>query len=345
MKAETPPKIGAHRGRGVPLSRMSDGGASFADRALAAVLDLAGEGALLFEGEGLACRAASARAAEVLGLARDAVAGRSRDDLLAALIPGDDATTRALAALRSVAPAETRRETLALKGDPPRVLSWTTAPILSAGADTDTAAPVGRVDLLADHTVEALLREELERAHAKMASTSVVDELTGLANRKHFEHEIDREHRRSQRAWASYAIARIDVDGMAALNDALGRETGDALLRKIGQTLKEARREYDLVARWENDELAVLLPVIDERSVKTVLARSLAAMRDAARSVAGREVTFCAGVALWIPPSVESGSDIVERAGLALRAARIMGAGHVEIDARLVEWKDDPGAG
>ena len=327
---------------------MSDGGATFADRALAAVLDLAGEGALLFEGGGLACRAASARAAEVLGLARDAVAGRSRDELLAALIPGDEATVRALAALRSVTPSETRRETLALKGDPPRVLSWTTAPILSADAgdgDTDTLVPIGRVELFVDHTVEALLREELERAYLKMASTAVVDELTGLANRKHFDHEIDREHRRSQRAWASYAIARIDVDGMTALNDALGRETGDALLRKIGQTLKEARREYDLVARWENDELAVLLPAIDERSVKTVLARSLAAMRDAARSVAGREVTFCAGAALWIPPSVESGADIVERAGLALRAARIMGAGHVEIDARLIEWKDDPGAG
>jgi diguanylate cyclase (GGDEF)-like protein len=315
---------------------MSDGGATFADRALAAVLDLSGEGALLFEGEGLACHAASARGAEVLGLARDALAGKTRDELLAGLVPGDEATARALAALRGVAPAETRRETLAIKGDPPRVLSWATAPILADGE------PSGRVDLFADHTVEALLREDLERAYLKMASTSVVDELTGLANRKHFEHEMDREHRRSQRAWASYAIARIDVDGMANLNADLGRDGGDRLLRQISQTIKEARREYDLVARWENDELAVLLPAIDERSVKVVLARSLAAMRDAARAVAGREVTFCVGVALWIPPSIESAADIVQRAGLALRASKIMGAGHVEIDARMVEWKDDP---
>lgn len=319
---------------------MSGDGGTFPDRALAAVLDLSGEGAFLFDGETLACRAASGRGAEMLGLPRETLLGRTRDDLLAALGASDEATARALTALRSVAPAETRHETLAIKSDPPRVLSWATAPILS-----DEGEPTGRIDLVSDRTVEALLREELDRAYAKLAQSSLVDELTGLANRKHFEHEIDREHRRSQRAWSSYAVARIDVDGMEAIDTELGRDAGDRLLRQIGQTLKEARREYDLVARWENDELAVLLPGIDAHAVKAVIGRSLASMRDAARAAVGREVTFCTGVALWIPPSVESAGDIIERAGLALRAARIMGTGHTEIDARLVEWKDDPGAG
>src|SRR5439155_25636056 len=95
-------------------------------------------------------------------------------------------------------------------------------------------------------------------------------------------------------------------------------------------------------ARWEDDELILLLPGIDVRAVKAVLKRSLGAMRDAARAVTGREVTFCAGVALWIPPSVETAADIVSRAGTALAAAKLMGRGSMEIDASTVEWKDEP---
>lgn len=317
---------------------MSEGNAPFAESALAAMLESLDGGALVFEGEGLSCRASSARVTELLGLPSEPLLGRKRDDLLAAITPGDDATARAIAALRAVVEGEVRRETLAIKSDPPRLVEWSTAPITPAGG------AAGRVDLLTDRTVEALLREELERVYAKMAETSLVDELTGLANRKHFENEIDREHRRSQRGYASYAVVRIDVDGMAEVNEQLGRETGDRMLRRAGEVLREARREYDLVARWENDELVVLLPGIDERAVKTVLGRSLSAMRDAAREVCGRDVTFCAGVAVWIPPSIEAANDVVDRAGTALRVAKVMGVGHVEIDARLVEWKDDPPA-
>lgn len=317
---------------------MPEEGASPTERALTAILELLDHGALLFQGDGLVCVRASAHAATVLGLPREAILGRQRAEIVAAIAAGDEASARALVGLAGVGSAETRCEAVTLQAQPPRFVEWRTAP---AG---DGASP-GRVDLLVDRTTERALREELARALAKMAETALVDEVTGLANRRHFEAEIDREHRRSQRAWAPYAIARIDVDGMGKLNEELGREAGDKLLRRVGEELKVARREYDLVARWENDELVVLLPGIDVPAVKGVLARSLGAMRDAARHLAGREVTFCTGVALWIPPSIETAGDIFTRAGTALTAAQLMGAGSFEIDASLADWKDDTGAG
>lgn len=308
---------------------MSEEGGSTAENALGALVELLEQGVLLFEGERLACVRASTRAAELLGVPRESLTGLGRDAILGA-IAADPAS---IAALRSVAPTETRRASVTI-GTPPRTLEWVTAP---AGG--------GRVDLLIDRTAERALREEIARLTARIAETSLTDELTGVANRRHFESEADREHRRSQRAWASYAIARIDVDGMARLNAELGREMGDRLLRRVAEELRAARREYDLVARWENDELIVLLPGIDASAVQGVLARSLAAMRDAGHQTTGREVTFCAGVALWIPPSVEGASDILSRAGTALEAAKVMGPGNVEIDDSLVDWRDDTGAG
>lgn len=313
---------------------MSVEGGSPAERALWALFELLEQGALLFEGEGLTCVRASPRAAELLGVARDALTGKPRDALLSAIAPVDEAAGQALAALRAVGSGETRRESLTLGAPPSRMLEWVTAP-----------AGDGRVDLLIDRTAERALREEIARLQAKIEDTTLADDLTGLANRRHFEAESDREHRRSQRAWASYAVARIDIDGMGKLNAELGRDAGDKLLRRIGEELRAARREYDLVARWENDELIVLLPGIDASSVKAVLARSLGAMRDAAQAIAGREVTFCAGVALWIPPSVEGAADIVSRAGTALEAAKLSGPSSVEIDDSVVDWRNDTGAG
>lgn len=313
---------------------MSEEGGSPAERALSALLERLGQGALHFEGERLTCVTASPRAAELLGVPRETLLAKPRADVLAAIGATDDLTMRALESLRAVGPAETRKETVTIGAPSGCELEWITAP---AGS--------GRMDLLIDRTNERALRQEIARLQARIAETTLVDDLTGLSNRRHFEAETDREHRRSQRAWASYAIARIDVDGMAKINADLGRDTGDKLLRRIGEELRAARREYDLVARWEGDELIVLLPGIDASAVKAVLARSLGAMRDAGQAITGREVTFCAGVALWIPPSVEAASDIVSRSGTALEAAKLSGAGTVEIDDSMVDWRDDTGAG
>lgn len=325
---------------------MSEEGGTFAERALAEMLDLLDEGALVFEGDTLACVSASARATQLLGLTREALVGRVRDEILAGIAAGDDESARALGAIRDAQGEQTARETIVIQGDPrpdgaarlPRAVVWATKPIVAFGH------PIGRIDVLADRTAERSLRVELAEARARMSEMSLADEVTGLSNRKHFQSEIDREHRRSQRAWSSYAVARIDIDSMSRLNSELGRSEGDALLRRVGEALKAPRREYDLVARWEEDELIVLLPGIEKHAVKAVLGRSLASMREAARALAGREVTFCVGVALWVPPSVEMADDIVTRAGTALMAAKIMGPGTVEIDASAAPWKDDPAA-
>ncbi|MFO0591095.1 MAG: GGDEF domain-containing protein [Polyangiaceae bacterium] len=311
---------------------MSDEGASPTERALAAILELLDHGTLLFQGDDLVCTRITSHTAALMGLPKDAIVGRRRSELLGAIVTGDDASARAVAALANVGPAEKRREAVTLQSTPPRFVDWATAP-----------AGDGRVDLLVDRTTERALRADLAQLQAKMAETALVDEVTGLSNRRHFEAEMDREHRRSQRAWASYAIARVDVDGMDRLVEELGRAQADTLLRRVGEELRAGRREYDLVARWDDDELIVLLPGIDAQAVGSVLARSLGQMRDAARTVAGRDVTFCSGVALWIPPSIENAGDVVTRAGTALQAAKLMGPGTMEVDATLVEWRDDAG--
>ena len=261
--------------------------------------------------------------------------GRSRDELLTVVSAADEDAARAIAALRDASEDEVLERTVTFKGEPRRTIDWATS--LMGVHDRI----VGRLDVLTDRTAERQLREELARMREQMAATAMQDELTGLVNRRYFAQQMDREHRRAQRAWASYAVALIDVDGMKALNEELGVDAGDRLLCRLGEELKAPRREYDLVARWGGDELVMLLPGIDEQAVRAVVGRSLSRMSEAARELTGQPVTFCTGVALWVPTSVATAEEMVTRAATALEAAKLMGPGSVEVDAVMVDWKDE----
>jgi PAS domain S-box/diguanylate cyclase (GGDEF) domain len=82
------------------------------------------------------------------------------------------------------------------------------------------------------------------------------DALTGLYNRGYFEEELKRRDRRSA---GTAGLIIVDVDGLKVVNDALGHDAGDELLKRAGRTLMACFRKEDLVARIGGDEFAVLL--------------------------------------------------------------------------------------
>jgi diguanylate cyclase (GGDEF)-like protein len=101
---------------------------------------------------------------------------------------------------------------------------------------------------------EALLRKQME---AKVFRLSLTDELTGLSNRRGFlmrtEQMLKLVHRMQAHAWLFY----IDLDGLKQVNDTLGHEAGDQLLRSAAKVLCESFRESDIVSRIGGDEFLV----------------------------------------------------------------------------------------
>lgn len=307
-----------------------------AERALAALLDALDEGALVFD-ERQTCKAAGRRVAELIGVDARSLLGMHRSELvesIAAIAASAD-TVRALHD-EGLGGGSTVADPIEIVGDHPRTLVWTSVPI------EDRAGSVGRIDILRDVTRERRAEQDSAEMARRLSLASTVDELTGLMNRRRFEEECQREHRRSQRGWAPYAVARIDVDGMGHINAAHGRDKGDELLFRVAEELKVTRREYDLVARFDDDELVILLPGCDAHTVKKVLRRALAAAAAKGRAILGAAMTLSTGVAVWTPPSGELPTDLVERAGVALAAARAKAPGSLKIDAETAEWKDDP---
>ena len=111
----------------------------------------------------------------------------------------------------------------------------------------------------------------VKRKLALEESLADTDPLTGLANRRLFQEQLEHEYVRVQRYPEPYTIAYIDLDNFKYINDSLGHDVGDELLRKVAVKLDENIRATDLVARLGGDEFALLLPVLDSRSSVTVL--------------------------------------------------------------------------
>lgn len=87
------------------------------------------------------------------------------------------------------------------------------------------------------------------------------DPLTGLANRTRFDEELEQEMRSSRRTGMPMSLLLLDIDYFKGLNDSMGHQAGDEVLRTLSQILRgRARRPRDLVARLGGDEFAVLLP-------------------------------------------------------------------------------------
>jgi diguanylate cyclase (GGDEF)-like protein len=293
-----------------------------------AVLESADEGLVVFDGDGR-CRMIGRRAGEIFGLEPAAYVGRLRDEVLAAFAQACEEPDTLLEIVSQRAPLAGPGAVVEVdvRRPRPRTVMCKAVPVQRIGR------PPGWLILFTDVTRERAAERQGKQLQARIVELTAYDALTGLLNLRRFREEIEREHGRSTRAWDSYAILRLDVDGMGAINDEFGRPVGDQILERIAARLKSCLREYDVLARLEGDEFGALLPGADELAARAVAKRMFQTLTVAELSLdASRHVTVSMGCALWVPPSGESATHIYQRAGTAIGEAKSWGVGQLHID-------------
>jgi diguanylate cyclase (GGDEF)-like protein len=127
------------------------------------------------------------------------------------------------------------------------------------------------------------------------------DGLTGLLNRRSFDELLSQASSRSQRYGWPFALALLDLDHFKKLNDRLGHDGGDRVLRAIGAALRQTLRAGDIAARVGGDEFALILANGHLESVDYIVGRLRAAIDTVLESEAG----FSVGVALSPDEAVE----------------------------------------
>ena len=124
--------------------------------------------------------------------------------------------------------------------------------------------------------LERIVKEktrELQEANAKLEILARTDPLTGLANRRTFEEVLRSELLRSGRYKHSTGVLMVDVDDFKQVNDKLGHQTGDVVLKYVASILSKSVRASDTVARWGGDEFILLLPQAGASECKAVARR------------------------------------------------------------------------
>jgi diguanylate cyclase (GGDEF)-like protein len=174
-----------------------------------------------------------------------------------------------------------------------------------------------RLTALADQAVVAFQNASLVE---QIGDQALHDALTGLPNRRLLIDRTEQELARTTRAGEASSLLHLDLDRLSRVNEALGHQAGDELLRQVAQRLRSTVRDQDTVARLGGDELTVLLVGQSDRiAVLDMAERLLEALRQPFR-LAGAEVFTSASIGIAIAP--QHGTTYDELASHAADAVR-----------------------
>ena len=167
---------------------------------------------------------------------------------------------------------------------------------------------------------------QLKAAQTELHRLAFYDPLTGLPNRQLFRDRLDHAVRRCRRSGEPAALMFLDLDGFKRINDTLGHDAGDELLRQVAEWLHGCVREEDSVARLGGDEFVVLLSRVGEseaasKVAETILHRLCQRVRLNEHEVG---ITVSIGITM-IPQDSEDSGTLMKYADLAMYRAKEMG--------------------
>lgn len=142
--------------------------------------------------------------------------------------------------------------------------------VLTLGTPNTRKFSSGEINFLESIADQMAVVMENAKLYQKTIVLSRTDSLTGLFNSRYFEEILQRQLSWAKRKGQSFALMMLDIDNLKSINDLYGHDSGDMMLRKFSQLLRENLRESDFFARYGGDEFVVLLADCGKKTAKTV---------------------------------------------------------------------------
>ena len=167
---------------------------------------------------------------------------------------------------------------------------------------------------------------EMKRGQERMERLAFYDTLTDLANRRLFNDRLQQAIARTQRSRKSAALLYLDLDQFKRVNDTLGHDAGDALLKHVSLRLQKCVRKEDTVARPGGDEFTIILSDIDSLSDASRVAEKILSELRKPIPIAGQQLVVTTSIGLTMMPQDSSDAQTLMRnADMAMYKAKERG--------------------
>ncbi len=182
--------------------------------------------------------------------------------------------------------------------------------------------------VMEDMRTEIFRREQLE---GELRALATEDSLSRLSNRRGFFEQAEEAIRQAREHGSPLCLGIVDIDHFKETNDTYGHQGGDAVIRHLGELMKELFRERDVLGRIGGEEFALLLPMTDLEGAKTLMVRFQELLRTRALSHDGAGLAVRCSIGLGELGSEETLTGLLSRADDALYAAKRAGRDRIEI--------------
>jgi diguanylate cyclase (GGDEF)-like protein len=173
------------------------------------------------------------------------------------------------------------------------------------------------------------LERRIEESDARRRAMH--DALTGLPNRALFLDRLQQALAETERSGQLVAVLFMDLDHFKVINDSLGHQAGDALLREVAPRLRHSIRPGDTVARFGGDEFGILLRGLEDERDATRVAERVASELLTPFAVAGREHFVSVSIGIALGSGGQRPDDLIRDADTAMYSAKDRGRGRYEI--------------
>lgn len=184
--------------------------------------------------------------------------------------------------------------------------------------------------LAESHRNVNVLSHELAHANETLEWLSCYDSLTGLPNRSLFHDQLGRLISIARREKRALPVLHVDINRFTQVNETLGHEVGDSVLREVSQRMTGILRDSDFAARLGDDEFGIVLPTTDSERGAQIVARKIIEAVEAPYNIGGHRLLM--GVSVGIALYPEHGADsrsVLLQVQRAMQEAKQSGGGFV----------------
>jgi diguanylate cyclase (GGDEF)-like protein/PAS domain S-box-containing protein len=181
----------------------------------------------------------------------------------------------------------------------------------------------GVIEIYRDITENTRLLHQLHEEQSRLQKLAHQDPLTGLPNRTLFLDRLEQTHRFAQRHDQSFALLFIDLDRFKEINDSLGHDAGDAVLRQAGKRLNACIRSSDTLARIGGDEFTVIMSPLQHPDDAAMLAQKLLACIAPAYQISEQQLFITTSIGIGIyPQDGDNAQTLLKNADTAMYKAK-----------------------